>query len=134
MTTMNVNAQRIQVVDSNGQGIPLVSVLTEDGIYIGKTDLDGVLSDVKGAKKVGLTHVAYKPKLVTVASLPNGRVEMVDLNFNISEVVIKPKPYVYVEAPYDTRLSYCCKSLLDTADMLPVTYTRTMSSSLGLPL
>ncbi len=100
MTTMSVSAQRIQVVDSNGEGIPLVSVLTEDGIYIGKTDLDGVLSDVKGATKVGLTHVAYKPKLVTVASLPNGRVEMEDLNFSIAEVVIKPKPYIYVEAYY----------------------------------
>jgi hypothetical protein len=100
MAVMNVSAQRLQVVDSDGQGIPLVSILTEDGNYIGKTDLDGVIADVKGAAKVALTHVAYKPQLVTVASLPNGRVVMEDLNFGIAEIVITPKPFIYVEDFY----------------------------------
>ena len=34
--------------------------MTENGIYIGTTDFDGVLADVKGVSKVALTHVAYK--------------------------------------------------------------------------
>ena len=57
MATMNAKAQRIEVVDDNGNGIPLVSVLTENGVLIGTTDLNGVLSDVKGARKISLTHV-----------------------------------------------------------------------------
>lgn len=71
MTVVSAQAQRIEVVDADGHGIPLVSVLTEDGVLIGTTNLDGVLSDVKGAAKVALTHVAYKPQLVTVADLPS---------------------------------------------------------------
>ena len=59
------------MVDNDGNAIPLVSVLTEDGTYIGTTGMDGVLADVKGAKKVAVTHVAYKPQLVTVAELPS---------------------------------------------------------------
>ena len=71
MTAMSAQAQKIQVVDDDGNGIPLVSVLTENGIFIGTTDLNGVLADVKGAGKVALTHVAFKPQLVTVADLPS---------------------------------------------------------------
>ncbi len=59
--TIGVQAQRIEVVDAEGHGIPLVSVLTEEGNFIGTTDMDGVVADVKGASKVAVTHVAYKP-------------------------------------------------------------------------
>ncbi len=100
MTAMSAQAQKIEVVDADGQGIPLVSVLTEDGTYIGTTDLDGVLADVKGAKKVALTHVAYKPQLVTVASLQGGRVTMEDLDYGLDEIIVKPKQYIYVETYY----------------------------------
>ncbi|MBR5035741.1 MAG: hypothetical protein IKX69_00950 [Prevotella sp.] len=60
MTAITAQAQKIQIVDDDGNAIPLVSVMTENGIYIGTTDFDGVLADVKGASKVALTHVAYK--------------------------------------------------------------------------
>ena len=53
MTTVSAMAQRIEVVDAEGNGIPLVSVTTEDGVFVGKTDLNGVLDNVKGARKVG---------------------------------------------------------------------------------
>ena len=100
MTTVSAMAQRIEVVDAGGQGIPLVSVLTEDGTYIGTTGLDGVLSDVKGAKKVALTHVAYKPQLVTVSSLQGGRITLEGIGYDLDEIVVKPKPYIYVEVFY----------------------------------
>ena len=58
--TLCAKAQKLTVVDSDGNGIHLVTVLTEDGNMIGVTDLDGTLLDVKGAKKVVLTHVAFK--------------------------------------------------------------------------
>lgn len=100
MTAMPISAQRLQVVDKEGNGIPLAYVLTEDGNYIGSTDMDGVLADVKGAERVAVTHVAYRPKLVNVASLQGGRVSLDDLDYDIAEVVITPKPYVYVETYY----------------------------------
>ena len=74
MVSISAQAQKIQVVDADGNAIPLVSVLTEDGVLIGTTDISGTLTDVKGATKVVLTHVAYKTQLVSVASLTDGRV------------------------------------------------------------
>ena len=43
--------------------------IAEDGKFIGTTDLNGVLNDVKGAEVVSITHVAYQPK--KKALLPN---------------------------------------------------------------
>ena len=100
MTAMCAQAQKIEVVDADGNGIPLVSVTTENGVYIGKTDLNGVLADVKGAQKVGLSHVAYKPQLVTIASLAEGRITMEDADFGLDEIVVRPKPYILVEYYY----------------------------------
>ena len=93
-------AQRIQVVDSDGNGIHLVCVLTEEGNMIGTTSLEGVIADVKGAKRIVLTHVTYKPQLVDVASLKDGRVTMEDIDYSLAEVTVKPKPYIYVQTYY----------------------------------
>lgn len=137
MTAMCAQAQKIEVVDADGNAIPLVSVTTEDGAFIGKTDLNGVLADVKGAQKVGLSHVAYKPQMVTVASLAGGRVTMVDAGFDLDEIVVKPKPYIVVEY-YFRGFRYIGDSLRAYgAGILPVAYdikkdykpkTRNMSS------
>ena len=97
---MGAEAQRIEVVDSDGNGIHLVTVLTEDGNMIGTTSLEGVIADVKGAEKVVLTHVAFKSKLVDVSSLQDGKVTMEDLDYNLAEIVVKPKPLIYVETYY----------------------------------
>ncbi len=100
MAVMSAQAQKIQVVDTDGYGIPLVSVLNEEGNMIGTTDLNGVLDDVKGTKKVMVTHVAYKPQVVTVASLTDGRITMEDLNYTLQEIVVTPNPLLYVETYY----------------------------------
>ena len=100
LVAMIAKAQRIEVVDSDGNGIHLVSVLTEDGNMIGTTSLEGVIADVKGAEKILLTHVAFKSKLVDVSSLQDGKVTMDDLDYNLAEIVVVPKPLVYVETYY----------------------------------
>jgi hypothetical protein len=100
LASVSVSAQRVQVVDKQGNGIPMAYVLTEDGTYIGSTDLDGVLADVKGAQRVSVSHVAYRPQMVSIESLTNGRIILDDLGYDIPEVVITPKPYVYVETYY----------------------------------
>ena len=47
MVTMGAKAQKIQTVDKDGQPIPYASIIAEDGKFIGTTDLNGVLNDVK---------------------------------------------------------------------------------------
>ena len=122
MVALSAQAQKIQVVDDDGNGIPLVSVLTEDGLFIGATDLNGVLADVKGASKVTLTHVAFKPQLVNVASLQDGRITMEDIDYGLDEVVVKPKPYFYTEY-YFRAFSYIDDSLrVYTAGIIPVAH------------
>ena len=122
MTAVSAQAQRIEVVDAEGNGIPLVSVTTEGGVFVGKTDLNGVLDDVKGAQKVGLSHVAYKPQLITVASLAGGRITMEDLDYGLAEIVVKPKPYIIVEY-YVRGFRYIGDSLRAYgAGIIPVAY------------
>lgn len=102
MTTVCAQAQKIQTVDREGNPIPLVNVLTEEGVLIGTTGIDGTLADVRGAKKVALTHVAYKPQIAVVASLQGGRITMEDQNYGLEEITVKPKQYIYVETFYRT--------------------------------
>lgn len=97
MVALHIQGQAIQTVDSEGNAIPLVTVLDMDGNMIGTTNINGELADVKGAAKITVTHVAYKPQIVTIASLQNGRVTMEDLDYGLKEIVITPKPYLYVE-------------------------------------
>ncbi|MBQ8454207.1 MAG: hypothetical protein IJ537_02525 [Bacteroidaceae bacterium] len=100
LSSMYAGAQRISVVDDQGNGIHLVTVLTEDGNMIGITNLEGMTPDLGGAAKIVLTHVAFKPKLVDVASVKGGKVTMEDLDYNLAEIVVKPKPLIYVETFY----------------------------------
>ena len=116
MTAMNVSAQRIQVTDNGGNGIPMVSVLAEDGTFIGTTDIDGVLSDVKGAEVVTLTHVAYKSKKVKVGQ--GGSITLDDADFDLPEIVVTKKPLVYVQTYY--RMFY----LVEYPDSDDVCYYR----------
>lgn len=99
LAAISARAQRIEVVDSEGHGIPYASVLTAEAEYIGTTDLDGVLADAKGAKAVTVTHVAFKSKDVTL----NGkdiRVTLEDADFSLPEITVQPKPLVYVQTYY----------------------------------
>lgn len=100
LSSMYVGAQRISVVDDQGNGIHLVTVLTEDGNMIGITNLEGMTPDLGGAVRIVLTHVAFKPQLVEVAKVRGGKVMMEDLDYNLAEIVVKPKPFIYVETYY----------------------------------
>lgn len=122
MVAISAQAQKIQVVDDDGNDIPLVSVLTENGLFIGTTDMNGVLDNVNGASKVALTHVAFKPQLVSLASVQNGKITMESVDYGLDEVVVKPKPYLYVEY-YFRAFSYIDDSLrVYTAGIIPVAH------------
>lgn len=122
ISATTVLAQKIEVIDNDGNPIPLVNVLAEDGILIGTTDLDGTLSDVRGAQKITLTHIAYKSKKVDIASLKDGRVVMEDVYHKIKVAVVRPKPYIYMEY-YFRAFSYIGDSLrVYTAGILPMAH------------
>ncbi|MBR6140369.1 MAG: hypothetical protein IKQ37_01200 [Bacteroidaceae bacterium] len=96
MAALNAKAQKIEVVDSDGNGVPYASVLTPDAEYIGVTSLEGILADAKGAKSVTISHVAFKPKDVKL----NGkdvRIVLEDADFNLEEITVQPKPFIYVQ-------------------------------------
>ena len=96
---IGIKAQKVQVVDDEGMGIPLASILTEEGMMIGSTNLEGYF-DMKGAEKVVVTHVAFKPLTVSAATVKNGRVSMENQDYALQEITITPKQYIYVENYY----------------------------------
>jgi hypothetical protein len=72
--TMKVQAQKIQVVDKEGKGIALASVMDGNGVLIGLTDLNGVLADVKGATDHGyMTEDEFKQKCKDINALNSTR-------------------------------------------------------------
>ena len=99
LAAISVRAQKVQVVDDEGMGIPLATVLTEEGVMIGSTNLEGYF-DMNGAQKVVVTHVAYKPLTISAATIQNGRVVMENQDYSIGEITITPKQYIYVETYY----------------------------------
>ncbi|MBR5687677.1 MAG: hypothetical protein IKX36_06940 [Prevotella sp.] len=99
MTTTTALAQRIQVVDDNGDAVPCATVMTTDAVFIGTTDLDGIIADVKGAKTVVITHVAYKPMTVAVDA-DGQKVTLEDAVFDLPELVVTKKDYTYLQVYY----------------------------------
>lgn len=95
-----VSAQRLQVVDNDGDGIAYASVMTQDAQFIGITDLDGYLADTKGADIITVSHVAYKMQTVDLTKLTDRRIVLEDSDFGLTEITVKPKPYVYVQTYY----------------------------------
>ena len=96
---IGIKAQKVQVVDDEGMGIPLATVLTEEGVMIGSTNLEGYF-DMNGAQKVVVTHVAFKPLEVSAATIKDGRVRMEDQDYALKEITVTPKQYIYVENYY----------------------------------
>lgn len=98
ITAMTMNAQRIQVCDSEGQPVPYAHIINDNGDIIGTTNLNGILDDVKGAKVISVSHIAYKPKKVNVER--GGRITLEDIEFDLPAITITTKPQVYVQTYY----------------------------------
>lgn len=98
MAAMGAQAQKVVVVDTEGNGVPYASVMTAEAEFVGVTDLNGVLADAKGNTDITVTHVAYKPKQVKVSG--DTRVVLEDAGFALAEITVQPKPLVYVQTYY----------------------------------
>ena len=120
LTTVNVMGQRIQIMDELGNPVSYANILDADnGKLIGATNLEGVLVDVKGAKKIHISHVAFKPQEVSVSNLKDGRITLKESDFDLPEIVVKKKDYIYVQTYYrvmvmmDDTLAYYRSGLTD---------------------
>ena len=97
--TMSVNAQKIEIVDMDGNAVPYASVMTADAALIGVTGMDGVIADIGGAKTVVISHVAYQPKTVAVG-IEGLKVTLDDADFNLPEITVTKKDYTYLQTYY----------------------------------
>jgi len=94
-----VLAQRIEVVDKQGNGVPYATVTTPDAEFIGTTDMNGVLENTKDYATIVVSHIAFKPQKVALYS-GNTRITMEDVEFTLDEITASPKPLVYVQTYY----------------------------------
>ncbi len=102
--TVQVQAQRLQVVDSEGEPVAFVCATTQAGVLIGTTDINGWLSDTKGNRTVYLSHTAFEPLAVDMSTVVNDRVVLKDVTYDLPDVEVKPKELAYVQTYY--RLIY----------------------------
>ncbi len=104
IAALHVVGQQLQVIDKEGNPIAYVCVTDANGVLIGTTDLNGVLSDLKGAPTINLTHVAYTAATVNTADIADGKITLTDVDFDLPEVTVKPKELIYVQTYF--RLIY----------------------------
>lgn len=99
-----MQAQRLQVIDSDGNPIAYVCVTNERGALVGSTDTEGWLEDAKGNAVLNLSHIAFEDMTIRLADVVDGRVMMQDVDFNLPDIEVKPKELAYVQTYY--RLIY----------------------------
>lgn len=104
VSALLMQAQRLQVIDSDGNPIAYVCVTNERGALVGSTDTEGWLEDAKGNAVLNLSHIAFEDKTIRLADVVNGRVVMKDVDFNLPDIEVKPKELAYVQTYY--RLIY----------------------------
>ena len=121
MAAASAQAQKMEIVDKDGNAVPYASVMTADATLIGVTGMDGVIADIGGAKTVVISHVAYQPKTVSIlgdssfsglgnspndqtTNAPNDqsclRVTLDDADFNLPEITVTKKDYTYLQMYY----------------------------------
>ena len=104
LSLVSMKAQRILVIDADGDPVPYAAVTTEDGKLIGTTDINGVFENTTENTVLCLSQVAYKPLTVNLAEVVDGVVRMEDAEFTLPDVVVKPKELLYVQTYY--RVTY----------------------------
>ena len=103
-SVVSLEAQRVHVIDSEGQPVPFVTATTPEGKYIASTDIDGWLENLDGHTTITLSQVAYKTMTIAVADIKNNTVMLEEATYDLPEVVVTPKPLVYARTYF--RLIY----------------------------
>ena len=102
LTTLSLHAQRVQVLDKGGMPIPFVTATTPEGKYIASTDADGWFENLSGNKTIHLSQVAYKPLTINVSDINDNKIILDDANYDLPEVVVKPKELLYCQTYFRT--------------------------------
>lgn len=102
LCTLSLHAQRVQVLDNNGMPVPFVTATTPEGKYISSTDADGWFDNLSGNKTVHLSQVAYKPMTIDVADIEGNTIILDDANYDLPEVIVKPKELLYCQTYFRT--------------------------------
>ena len=97
LSTLSLHAQRVQVLDNYGLPVPFVTATTPEGKYIASTDADGWFENLSGNKTIHLSQVAYKPLTIDVADIKDNKIILDDANYDLPEVVVKPKELLYCQ-------------------------------------
>lgn len=104
ISIVSMKAQRLQVVDTDGDPVPYAAVTTEQGKLIGTTDINGFFENTTENTVLCLSQVAYKPLTVNLAEVVGGVVVMEDAEYVLPDVIVKPKELLYVQTYY--RVTY----------------------------
>lgn len=97
LSSLSPRAQRVQVLDKDGLPVPYVTATTPEGKFIACTDGDGWFENLSGNKTIHLSQVAYKPLTIDVADIKASTIVLDDANYDLPEVIIKPKELLYCQ-------------------------------------
>ena len=88
-----LNAQTVVVDKEEGFPVSYASVFNQDGTFLGQTDVEGVLPDLKDSKSIKITHIAYDPLQTKVTGMGK-ELKMQPVQLQLSEaVIVNPKAY-----------------------------------------
>lgn len=95
-----VHAQKVAVVDKQGNPISFVTVRDDAGNTLGYTDVDGLLPQIPTeVKTIYLSHMAFEPLKVRLASIRRNRIELKPSSILLNEVnVVSDKPFIRIRA------------------------------------
>ncbi|MBR1688622.1 MAG: hypothetical protein IJ710_08875 [Prevotella sp.] len=93
-------AQRFVLTDDSGNKIALATVINENGLFLGYTELDGTLPDTQQSQRLYISHVAYQPVEVDVKDVTGGSIVMHQANIKLDEVQVSPKPVIKMRKFY----------------------------------
>ena len=96
LTTFVLNAQTVVVDKDDNFPVAFASVFNQDGKFIGQTDVEGRLPDLKEAKTIRVTHIAYEPLKAKVSSMGQ-------------ELKLKPVQMQLGEAVVTTPKTHCIR-------------------------
>ena len=78
-----------------------------------------MIDSVKFEQTITVTHVAFKEKKVYVKGNGTVRITLEDSDYDLEEIVVKPKDYIYVQTYYrmiymrDDTMTYCRFGVID---------------------
>ena len=127
LTVGRAKAQKLQVLDPDGNPVGYAHILNHAGTVVNMTDLDGTidLSPIRGVfqgKPAVITHIAFKAQTVNLAEAGETQVVTLQENdFEMTEVAVTPKDFIYVQTYYrmifiiDDTVVYYRAGVIDNA-------------------